>query len=321
MPAISIIVPVYNVEQYLHQCLDSILVQTFTDFECILVNDCSSDSSSKICDEYAGKDERIKVMHNRVNMGSSLSRKNGFENSSGTYIQFIDSDDWIEQEMIEKLYNKAISENCDIVVCDCFYEKQGAKVLYRQNFSGFDKIAVIKDLLSFRINTYLVNKLVKRELYLQAEFPEDSRSEDYVITIQNVHNSEKIGYVNIPLYNYRYNAQSLSNKTDLKISGCFEENRNWCKALKYLKEKYGDLKIFDPDLSNRLNWLRETYMFDAALKKIRGLNELFELYPKTNFYRWKLIKTIRFMGKIMPRKILKWIKKYKSNGNTIKLIL
>jgi len=312
-PLISIIIPVFNVEEYLHQCLESILSQTFTDFECILVNDGSSDKSPEICDEYARKDKRIKVIYNEANMGSSLSRKTGLENSSGVYIQFVDSDDWIEKDMIEILYKKAISENYDMVICDCLYEKNGEKRMYKQNFSGFDKIAVIKDILSIRINTYLFNKLVKRDLCLLAEFPKHSRGEDYVITIQNVYNSKKIGYVNKPLYNYRYNAHSLSNniKTNIitKVNGRIEENITWRMVISFLKEKYGDLKIFEPELSLRINWLKEIYMFDRDLKKIKELKALLELYPETKFYRWIITERIKIILKmILPSRLINVLK-------------
>jgi len=293
MPIISIIVPVYNAEQYLYQCIDSILAQTFTDFECILVDDCSPDNCANICDEYARIDKRIKVIHNVKNKGSSLSRKIGFEKSCGTYIQFVDSDDWIEKKMIEKLYEKAISENNDITICDCFYEKEGIKTIIKQNFTGFNKTSVIKDVLYNRVKVYLINKLIKRELYFIVEFPEYSHSEDYVITIQNLHNAKKIGYVNLPLYNYRYNEKSLSNNIKEKIVGRVNENRNWCRVIKYLKEKYIDLEIFEPELSHRINSFRNIYMLDNHLKKMKELNELFELYPGKNFYWWKIVERIK----------------------------
>jgi len=292
---VSIIVPIYNVERYLHLCLNSIVSQTFTDFECILVDDCSPDNCFEICDEYAEKDKRIKIIRNKNNMGPSLSRKIGFENSQGTYIQFVDSDDWIEKDMIKKLYEEAISKNYDIVTCDCFYEKEGVRKIIEQKFSGFDKVTMIKDILAIRISTYVCNKLVKRDLFSLVQFPEDSRSEDYVITIQNICNSTNVGYVNVPLYNYRYNEESLSNNIRNKINGYIEENRNWRKLICILKEKYENMKIFEPELSNRINIFREIYMLDDDLKKIDELNELFILYPKTNFCRWKIIKKVKKM--------------------------
>jgi glycosyltransferase involved in cell wall biosynthesis len=106
---VSIIVPVYKVEQYLERCVDSILSQTFTQFECILIDDCSPDNCPALCDEYAKRDARVKVIHKPRNEGLPQARKTGFDNSSGDYIQFVDSDDWIEPDMTERLYAAAIT--------------------------------------------------------------------------------------------------------------------------------------------------------------------------------------------------------------------
>ena len=100
MPKISVIVPVYNVEKYLRECLDSILVQTFTDFELILVNDGSQDSSGAICDEYAGKDKRITIIH-QENQGQAAARNNAIAIAKGEWIHFVDSDDVIHPQMLE----------------------------------------------------------------------------------------------------------------------------------------------------------------------------------------------------------------------------
>ena len=106
-PKISIIVPVYKVEQYLRRCLDSIVAQTFTDWECILIDDGSPDNSGRICDEYAEKDKRFRVFH-QENVGVSAARNKGLDEARGEWIGFVDSDDWIEKEMYEYLYNDAI---------------------------------------------------------------------------------------------------------------------------------------------------------------------------------------------------------------------
>lgn len=104
MPKISIIVPVYKVEKYLHRCLDSIIAQTFTDWECILIDDGSPDGSGKICDEYAQKDGRFRVFH-QENQGVSAARNKGLDEARGEYVNFIDSDDWIDSKLLELLYN------------------------------------------------------------------------------------------------------------------------------------------------------------------------------------------------------------------------
>ncbi|MDR0474129.1 MAG: glycosyltransferase [Treponema sp.] len=127
-PKVSIIVPVYNAEKYLRRCVDSILAQTFTDFECILIDDCSPDKCPEICDEYKKIDDRIKTLHKTENTGPVATRKTGIENATGDFIQFVDSDDWIEPEMTERLYKRALSENLDIVCCDfAYYDINGIK--------------------------------------------------------------------------------------------------------------------------------------------------------------------------------------------------
>ena len=113
MPKISVIVPVYNVEKYLHRCVDSILAQTFTDFELLLINDGSKDSSGVICDEYAAKDSRVLVFH-KENGGVSSARNMGLDNAKGEWISFVDSDDWVEKEYLETLYQDG---EFDFVTC------------------------------------------------------------------------------------------------------------------------------------------------------------------------------------------------------------
>lgn len=117
-PKVSFIVPVYGVEQYLSQCLDSIKQQTFTEWECILVDDGSPDNSGAICDEYAATDERFKVIH-KQNAGVSAARNDGLNAARGEYAYFVDSDDWLELDACERLYNVATTENVDCVMSFC----------------------------------------------------------------------------------------------------------------------------------------------------------------------------------------------------------
>ena len=107
------ILPVYNAEKHLRRCLDSLLAQTLRDIEIILINDCSTDQSGVICEEYAKKDARITVIHNDQNIRQGPSRNKGIELARGEYIGFVDSDDWIDPDYYEKLYQAAITENAD----------------------------------------------------------------------------------------------------------------------------------------------------------------------------------------------------------------
>lgn len=114
---ISVIIPVYNVEQYLRQCIDSVLAQSYTNYEILLVDDGSTDNSGAVCDEYLGKDKRIKVIHQK-NAGLSEARNRGFDSSNGEYVYFLDSDDWIQPETLSVLVRTAHDENADIVFFD-----------------------------------------------------------------------------------------------------------------------------------------------------------------------------------------------------------
>ena len=124
MCEISIIVPVYKVEKYLKKCVDSILAQTFTDFELILVDDGSPDDSGKICEEYAEKDARVRVLH-KENGGLSSARNAGIEVAKGKYLGFIDSDDYIAEDMYELLYNTIIKEDADLSICGIYDVYEG----------------------------------------------------------------------------------------------------------------------------------------------------------------------------------------------------
>lgn len=146
MPKISVIVPVYNTEQYLHRCIDSILAQTFTDFELLLIDDGSKDSSGKICDEYAAKDSRVRVFH-KENGGVSSARNLGLDNVQGEWITFVDSDDWLESKGLELLIN---ASDADIIIGEIMFEKNGTTSFLSNtsNKTGKD----LYELISTQIN-------------------------------------------------------------------------------------------------------------------------------------------------------------------------
>ena len=143
MPLISIIVPVYKTEKYLNRCVDSILNQKFTDFELILVDDGSPDKCPCICDEYAVKDVRVKVIHKR-NTGVSAARNSGLDIAVGKYVTFVDSDDWIEPEMYYAMIEKARKYDCDVVMCDCYKDFSDHSEIYshdiREGFYNYEQL-------------------------------------------------------------------------------------------------------------------------------------------------------------------------------------
>ena len=127
---LSIIIPVYNTEKYLHRCVDSVLQQNMSDYELILVDDGSTDGSGKICDEYKEKDSRVKVIHTQ-NQGVSKARNTGLELSSGEYIGFVDADDYIDADMYEKLIEASIDSNADVCCCGYLQELSEIEIYTR----------------------------------------------------------------------------------------------------------------------------------------------------------------------------------------------
>ena len=210
-PKISIIVPVYNAEHYIHQCIDSILAQTFTDFELILVNDGSQDNSGSICNEYGKVDGRIRVLH-KENGGQSSARNLGLNNATGDYIGFVDSDDWIDQEMYLSLINPAILMNADIVACNLMVMKpNGSFRKYHEEALDitFTKDEAMRELYKNEILTFSpCNKIYRREVFQGQRFKEESILEDLDISYIIIFKANKILYIKDALYFYRFNNKS-----------------------------------------------------------------------------------------------------------------
>lgn len=210
---VSVIVPVYKAESTIRKCIDSLLAQTLIDFEIILVDDGSPDRSGAICDEYADKDERIKVIH-KSNGGVSSARQCGINHAQGEYTIHADPDDWVEPEMLEELYNKALEEDADMVICD-FYENtyKGQKYIKQAPTSRFHK-DVLQDIFG-KIHGSTCNKLIRRKIYsdFAIRFPEDINfcEDQYVIAAILIHNV-KVSYLPKAFYHYvrELNAFSLS---------------------------------------------------------------------------------------------------------------
>ena len=204
MPQISIIIPVYNADRYLSRCLNSVLAQSFTDWECICVDDGSTDASGRILDAYAERDARFKVIH-KENGGVSSARQTALDRAHGEYVIHIDSDDWVEPEFLEAPLQIAISEKSDMVIFDYFEERTEGQKYSCQNPGKPDHLSVLNGMLSGSLYGSLWNKLVRRRLFSDYDirFPEGMCLwEDLLInTLLTVHDIE-ISYLPRPLYHY-----------------------------------------------------------------------------------------------------------------------
>lgn len=211
METISIIVPVYNVQAYLRQCVDSILAQTYTNLEVILVDDGSTDSSGKICDEYRRLDNRVKVIH-QENQGVSVARNAGMAASTGSYIGFVDGDDIVDPHFVEYLKRAMDEHGADIAYCgfrrfsniDTTLPQVGS---YKsQQIATYTQEEAFENLFSIWYHPIAVNKLTKREVIMQVFFPNFVRAEDLYFTNQTLALAKKIvGMKKSNLYHYRIN--------------------------------------------------------------------------------------------------------------------
>lgn len=223
MDLISIIVPIYNVENYLRECIDSICSQTYQNLEIILVDDGSSDNCPKLCDEYALKDCRIRVIH-QSNQGLSAARNVGYKESNGMYIAFIDSDDKISNTFIENLYELLLQNNAQIAACA--YTRDLDKLAVGKALSN-DVLTSEKMLRGWhgrykRIETVVWNKLYSRkilEAFSQKElFPEGKTHEDIYVSHLLIYHAETIAITPQKLYYYRKRSDSISRMDTRKAA-------------------------------------------------------------------------------------------------------
>ena len=217
-PLISIVVPIYNVEQYLERCIISIVKQTYKNLEIILINDGSSDNSRKICDEYSKKDQRIKVIHKK-NGGLSDARNVGISKSKGEYIMFVDSDDTICSNIVEVLYCELIKNNADISSSKLLEVSSEDKKNNYKKYSNSIKILNQKEYLKkfFKIESnetihYACGKLFKREILTENQFPLNLTAEDVVGVYKAILRSKTIVEIDFPYYFYYNNPDSITRK-------------------------------------------------------------------------------------------------------------
>lgn len=220
---ISVIVPIYNVELYLRQCIESVCNQTFKDLEIILVDDGSTDSSGKICDEFAKKDKRIIVIH-QENQGLVNARKAGLEAASKAYISYVDGDDWIEPNMYDELYQKITRESVDVVMCGHYNDTGDIKTEVFCNFvekkyseeelmnSIYPQMLIGEEFFEWKLFPSLWAKLFRREKFIAFQMNVDPRitiGEDAACTFPYFLNINGICIVNKCLYHYRQHASSM----------------------------------------------------------------------------------------------------------------
>ena len=232
---VSVIVPVYKVEDYIRECIDSILAQTYPDFELILVDDGSPDDCGRICDDYAKGDNRIKVVH-KVNGGLTSARNAGLEVAKGEWIMHVDGDDWIEPDMIESLIEAAQITGADMVIGD--FVKYGPSAGYNKlpTWSS-DKKKSMTNYIAY-VMTTIWGSIAKRSLYADHSLksPEGiSYCEDFHLIVRLCHFAKKVVNVHRPFYHYRYRPTSIMSNMSRKT----EADEQWAyqDTIRFFKEQ------------------------------------------------------------------------------------
>lgn len=288
MPAISLIVPVYKVEPYLRECVDSILAQTFTDFELILIDDGSPDNCGIICDEYAEKDNRIIVIHQK-NGGLSAARNAGLDVAKGEYVTFIDSDDVVSPQYLKLLYGQLLNNGCDISICgNIEFTKDYSQIEHVVNgyvtVTGREATKGIYDDKK-RAPVMACGKLYKIKLFDSIRFPEGRiHEDDYIVPIL-LYRSEKVCILSSKLYGYRQRDDSIMGKTFSikRYDGIIATDH----CINYFNEKR-DEELVEMASTHKMLLL---YLYNAEAKKVGIHNSVPKQYRvnamKTLIYLWK----------------------------------
>ena len=281
---ISIIIPIFNTEKYLSKTINSILSQSYKNIEVILVDDGSDDNSLSICKEYAKKDNRIVVIHNE-NSGVSKTRNIGLEQAKGDFISFVDSDDYIEKNMIEELYNLHLKTNSDITMCSIIRENQNGKefekIIYPNKTISQKKI--IENTINDNIRDYLWNKLYKKDLFDEIEFPKGKIYEDVLTLYRLYSKANHLTSTDDVLYHYVNRENSIVNSSSgrkaqslydaytkklIDIESFYPEFASLCRyqriihEINYFIELSKEEKIDYTNLKEKINNLKNDCIFN-----------------------------------------------------------
>ncbi len=264
LPLISVIIPVYNGEKYIHECIDSVLNQTYQNIECILVDGQSPDGCPAICDQYALRDNRIKVIH-KANNGLSDDRNAGIEIARGEYLTFVDSDDYISRDMCKILYE--ICKNHHILLSQCNYTRNGqldSEEDERVKVNILSKEQCFLNLCGQFGITFCVSwgKLYHRSLFEHISFPYGKNHEDVYTTHLFFEKAKKIGYTTKALYYYRQHDDSLMGKE--RKNPDLKELNSFLYRNKYFKKK-GYNAAYKSQLLFCLNMIKEQYNRNYSL--------------------------------------------------------
>lgn len=319
---VSIIIPVYKVESNdLRKCIESIMSQTYKNIEIILIDDESPDDCGKICDEYTSIDDRIQVVHQK-NQGVSVARNNGLNRAKGNWIIFVDSDDWLEENMVEVLLRKAQSGNYDITICSAYVNYVDSEIknsffnVNERIFRGKEKNEIQLQLICKGVNEYYPPEIgcgvpwakIYKKSFLDEKHltfnPRLIRMQDNVFNLYAIEEADSIYYFNDYLYHYRKNQQSACNKYNVNVISYFE---NVNEETKKFIENYNKGELFYDALNCKIVMSFHSYFllnfFNEKNKKgyLQIRKEICALLDKEEYK--KALKNVKFKYLLFLEKI------------------
>ncbi len=285
---VSIIIPVYNVEEYVAECIESVINQTYKNLEIIIVNDGSTDNSLLICETYAKQDIRIKII-DKKNGGISSARNAGLENATGEYIGFVDSDDYIAEDMYERLVGACINNNAKASVCHAVTFTDGSKPFINTGFIKKDYCTTdIKQIFSNTLimSQSLCNKLFKKSLFKNISFPLNKVDEDGYVVYDLLYRAKKVAYVALGGYFYRRRENSYTTRKYVKQDADFFV----CNVRTYYRIKKIIPSLWDEGVERAVN-----KGLLPVMKKVTCLNVIEFFKARKSFYLIK--KALEYMEK------------------------
>lgn len=312
---VSVIVPVYNTEKYLRRCLDSLVNQTIEDIEIIVINDCSPDNSKEILKEYEKKHkDKIKVFHNKTNKGIGYNRNYGIKKATGEYIGFVDSDDWVNETMYDKLYKKAKEDNLDLVLCNFhkMLEKENNLEEIDANEISYFKNTNLKQTPNLLLDVELApwNKLYKKELIKEITFPENLKYEDTIFVLKAMARSKKIGMVDEKLNYYLVRSKSETTVMNKKVYDILKVSKMMIDELKS-HDYYNDVKDYAEAMTIRNLFrytLQQRYQKDKKLANgfiddaFKFLNEEFPNWKQNKIWKKRnILKRMVEQSKLLTK--------------------
>lgn len=303
-PLISVIVPVYNSEQYLEKCVESIQNQSYSNIEIILVNDGSADRCGKICNLLAERDSRISVIH-QENGGQAKARNAGIDLAKGELFMFVDSDDYIDIQMAERMYKRIQKDQSDLVVCGYKFLNENGKelgtyVIRDSVKSGFQTLEMAYEENGFLLNSIIVNKLYRRELFEGIRFPEGRIQEDEATAYKLLDQCRVVSILSEPLYYYIEHPNStMTSKYSVRrldgVEACYERYF-------YYRKKGGDyLRFLTPEgdvftpvfFRSKLQFKPRTM---EEKRRVREIDKMARDICLDNFKKWSFTRKIKLLA-------------------------